>query len=44
MLDIHINEAYASTILAIGAAGAVRAETLRVFTEAEYRKILAAIP
>jgi uncharacterized protein with GYD domain len=38
------DEAYTTTILAIGSAGAVRTETLRVFNEAEYRKIIAAIP
>jgi uncharacterized protein with GYD domain len=38
------DEAYASTMLAIGAAGAVRTETLRAFTEAEYRKIVATVP
>ena len=38
------DEAYAATILAIGSAGAVRTETLRVFTEEEYRKIIATIP
>jgi uncharacterized protein with GYD domain len=38
------DEAYATTILAIGAAGAVRTETLRAFTEEEYRKIIAAMP
>lgn len=38
------DEAFAATILVIGAAGAVRTETLRVFTEEEYRKIIATIP
>ncbi len=38
------DEAYAATMLAIGAAGAVRTETLRAFTEEEYRKIIAAVP
>jgi uncharacterized protein with GYD domain len=38
------DEAYAATMLAIGAAGAVRSETLKAFTEDEYRKIIAAIP
>ncbi len=38
------DEAFATTILAIGAAGAVRTETLRAFTEDEYRKIVAAVP
>lgn len=38
------DEAYTATILAIAAAGAVRTETLRAFTEEEYRKIIAALP
>lgn len=38
------DEAYASTMLAIGAAGAVRTETLRAFTEEEYRRIIATLP
>lgn len=38
------DEAYAATMLAIGAAGAVRSETLKAFTEEEYKKIIAAIP
>jgi len=38
------DEAYATTIMAIAAAGAVRTETLRAFTEDEYREIIAALP
>ena len=38
------DEAYATTLLAISAAGAVRSETLRAFSEDEYKKIIAAIP
>jgi len=38
------DEAYATTMLALAAAGTVRSETLRAFTEEEYRKIIAAIP
>jgi uncharacterized protein with GYD domain len=38
------DEAYATNLLAIGSAGAVRTETLRVFTEPEYRKIIASLP
>jgi len=37
------DEAYAATMLAIGAAGAVRSETLKAFTEEEYRNIIASI-
>jgi uncharacterized protein with GYD domain len=38
------DEAYASTLLAIGSAGAVRTETLRAFPEEDYRTIIAALP
>ncbi len=38
------DEAYAATMLAIGASGAVRSETLKAFTEEEYRNIIASIP
>jgi len=38
------DEAYATTMLAIASAGAVRTETLRAFTEDEYRKIVSAMP
>jgi uncharacterized protein with GYD domain len=31
-------------MLAIGAAGAVRSETLKAFTENEYREIIASLP
>ena len=34
----------AKLALAIGSAGAIRTETLRVFTEDEYREIVAALP
>ncbi|NIS68006.1 MAG: GYD domain-containing protein [Proteobacteria bacterium] len=38
------DEAHTRTVLAIASAGAVRTETLRAFTEDEYRKIIAALP
>jgi len=38
------DEAYARTILAVASAGNVHTETLRAFTEEEYRKIIAALP
>jgi uncharacterized protein with GYD domain len=38
------DEVYAATLLAIASAGAIRSETLRAFTEDEYRDIIAAIP
>jgi len=38
------DEAVARLLLAIGAQGNVRTETLRAFTEDEYRKIIASLP
>ncbi|MBI5305100.1 MAG: GYD domain-containing protein [Chloroflexi bacterium] len=38
------DETTAKLALAIGALGNVRTETLRAFTEDEYRKIIAALP
>lgn len=38
------DETMAKIALAIGSAGNVRSETLRAFTEDEYRKIIAALP
>jgi len=38
------DETVAKVALAISAAGAIRTETLRAFTEDEYRKIIAALP
>ena len=38
------DEAAAKLALAISSGGAVRTETLRAFTEDEYRKIIAALP
>ena len=37
-------EVYATAILTIASAGAISTETLRAFTEDEYRKIVSAIP
>jgi len=34
----------AKLLLSIGSQGSSRAETLRAFTEDEYRKIIAALP
>ena len=36
--------AYATTMMAIASAGAVRTETLKAFTESEYKEIIAALP
>jgi uncharacterized protein with GYD domain len=36
-------ETVAKLVLSIGSVGAIRTETLRAFTEAEYRKIIAAL-
>lgn len=38
------DETMAKVVLAIGSLGNVRTETLRAFTEDEYRKIIAALP
>ena len=38
------DETIAKLVLAIGAKGNVQTETLRAFTEEEYRKIVAALP
>ena len=38
------DEAYASMLLATARTGTIRTETLRAFTEEEYRKIVAGIP
>ena len=38
------DETVAKLALSIGSAGAVRTETLRAFTEDEYRKIISALP
>ncbi len=41
--DAPDDETAARLILSIGALGAVRTETTRVFTESEYRKIIASL-
>jgi uncharacterized protein with GYD domain len=38
------DETVAKLALAIASAGAIRTETLRAFTEDEYRKVIAALP
>jgi len=38
------DQTVARVALAIGAGGAIRTETLRAFTEQEYRKIISALP
>jgi len=38
------DETVAELALAVGSAGAVRTETIRAWPEAEYRKIMAALP
>jgi len=38
------DETVAKLALSIGSLGAIRTETLRAFTEDEYRKIIAALP
>ena len=38
------DETVAKVALAIGSAGAIRTETLRAFTEEEYKSIIASLP
>lgn len=38
------DESVAKLVLAFGLGGAIRTETLRAFTEGEYRQIIAALP
>lgn len=38
------DETIARVVLMLGSAGNVRTETLKAFTEAEYRKIIAGLP
>ncbi len=42
--ELPSDEAVAKVALAVGAAGNVRTETLRAFTEDEYRNIIASLP
>ena len=38
------DETITKLVLSLGSKGAIRTETLRAYTEAEYRKIIAALP
>ena len=38
------DEAYAKTMLGIASAGSIHTQTLRAFTEDEYRKIISSLP
>jgi uncharacterized protein with GYD domain len=38
------DEAFAKTMLALASSGAIRTETLRAFTEDEYRKLIGSLP
>jgi uncharacterized protein with GYD domain len=42
--ELPNDEAVATLALGLGAAGNVRSETVRAFTEAEYRKVVASLP
>jgi uncharacterized protein with GYD domain len=44
VIEAPNDEAYAKTMLAISSAGGVRSQTLRAFTEDEYRKIVGSLP
>ena len=37
------DEAYAKTMLALASAGSIKTQTLRAFTEEEYRKLIASL-
>ena len=38
------DQAFAAALLTIGAGGAVRSQTLRVFPEIEYKEIIGSLP
>ena len=38
------DEAFAKTMLALASAGAIKTQTLRAFTEDEYRKLIGSLP
>ncbi len=42
--ELPNDETVAKLALGLGAAGNVRSETFRAFTEAEYRKVVASLP
>ncbi len=44
IIEAPTDEAYAKVMLAIGSSGAVKSQTLRAFTEAEYGKIIGGLP
>lgn len=44
VIEAPDDETYAKTVLAIASHGAVKSQTLRAFTEAEYRKIVGSLP
>ena len=44
VLEAPDDEAVARLVLAFGSGGAIRTETLRAFTENEYRQLIAALP
>jgi uncharacterized protein with GYD domain len=44
LIEAPNDEVYAKTVLAIGSHGAVKTQSLRAFTEEEYRKIVGSLP
>ena len=38
------DEAFAKTMLALGSVGAIKTQTLRAFTEEEFRKLIGSLP
>jgi len=44
IIEVPDDESVAKLALAIGSGGTIRTETLRAFTEDEYRQIVASLP
>ena len=44
IIEAPDDESVAKLVLAFGSGGAIRTETLRAFTEDEYRQLIAALP
>jgi uncharacterized protein with GYD domain len=42
--EFSSDEAYTATLLEVASRGAVRATTLKAFTEDDYRKVVGSIP
>jgi len=44
IIEAPSDEVLAKTALALASAGAIKTQTLRAFTEAEYRKLISSLP